>query len=70
MKDLNSIYDFEVTDEIKIDYEADDSLDQALQMFRDEIMSETLALEFNRVNLGLEQIELNDKTVGISLSVL
>ncbi|NLW52992.1 MAG: isoleucine--tRNA ligase [Tissierellia bacterium] len=61
---------FEVTDEIKIDYEADDSLDQALQMFRDEIMSETLALEFNRVNLGLEQIELNDKTVGISLSVL
>lgn len=61
---------FEVTDEIEIEYDSDNELDEALQMFKDEIMSETLAQKFTRANLDVERVELNDKTVGISLMVL
>ncbi len=62
--------DFNVTDEISIDYEADDELASALEKFKDTIISETLALKFTRGQVEGEEIELNDKKVKISLAVL
>lgn len=61
--------DFEVTDEIDIKFEADDDLFDALDSFRDEIMSETLAVSFERASLDSEEVELNDKFVKIYLAV-
>lgn len=62
--------DFNVTDEISIEYEADEELAAALEKFKDVIMAETLARTFKRVELNNEEIELNDKKVKISLAVL
>lgn len=62
--------DFNVTDEISIEYEADEELASALEKFKEIIMSETLARSFKKLELKNEEIDLNDKKVKISLAVL
>ena len=62
--------DFNVTDEISIEFESDDELAQAIDGYRDIIMAETLAKVIKRTELNEEEIDLNDKKVKISLAVL
>ena len=61
---------FEVTDEIEISYDADEELVSALESYRDEIMSETLAKKFEPKELACDKIELNDKEIAIELKRL
>ena len=61
---------FEVTDQIEIKFDTDDETFEALDKYKEEIMSETLAQSFIRTSLDVEKAELNDKTIGISLRVL
>ena len=59
--------DYDVVDEIKIRFEADDELFESLNKHKDEIMSETLAVSFERTELDTEEIELNDKKIKFEL---
>lgn len=58
---------YEVTDEIKITFEADEILKIALEKFAEEIKSETLAVSLEFARLESEWLELNDRQVKIEL---
>ncbi|MGF0039606.1 isoleucine--tRNA ligase [Peptoniphilaceae bacterium SGI.131] len=60
---------FEVTDEINIEFDADDELFTALSKFEEDIKSETLAKNFSRKTLDLPEIELNDKMIKIRVEL-
>lgn len=62
---------FEVIDEIHIQYETCDEVNSAIEFFREEIMSETLAKTMDRKELtDIEEIELNDKNIKIKLTLV
>lgn len=58
---------YEVTDEIEIMIDTDDDTFNALEKFRDEIMSETLATKFERKELDSKEVALNDRSVKFEL---
>ena len=59
---------FDVLDNITIDYSGDDEIAKAVDDFADYIKSETLALEINRVDdESLEKHNLNDHMTGIKV---
>lgn len=58
---------YEVTDNIEIYYDTCDEVNEALLEHKDEIMKETLANKFERVELDSEELELNDKKIKIEL---
>ncbi|SES70987.1 isoleucine--tRNA ligase [Anaerobranca gottschalkii] len=59
---------YEVTDNIRIYYNADDEVTNALNTFKDYIMSETLALSMEKVDDDtLEKQDINDHLTGIKI---
>jgi isoleucyl-tRNA synthetase len=59
---------YEVTDNIRIYYNADEEVSNALNNFKDYIMSETLALSMEPVNDDtLEKQDINDHLTGIKI---
>ena len=58
---------FEVTDRINIYYQADDSLNDAIGKFSEEIKKETLADSLSRQELDGQESELNDKVITIKV---
>ncbi len=59
---------FDVLDNIAIEFNSDDEIANAIENFKEYIKSETLALEVNRVeDESLEQHNLNDHMTGINV---
>ena len=59
---------FEIVDRIKVEYSSNDEYETAIKDFLEFIMSETLALEFVRVNDSLEEQDINGYKVGFKLT--
>lgn len=69
VQQLRKAANFEVLDNIVIDYCSDEEVAKAVAEFEDYIKSETLALELNRVEDDtLEQHNLNDHMTGIKVT--
>lgn len=58
---------FDVLDNIDIEFNSDDEVANAISNFKEYIKSETLALEITRVNDELENHNLNDHNTGIKV---
>ncbi|MDR0879969.1 MAG: isoleucine--tRNA ligase [Clostridioides sp.] len=68
VQQLRKSNDFEVLDNIDIEYCSDDEIDEAVRYFEDYIKTETLALNIKRVNdEGLEKQNLNDHMTGLKV---
>lgn len=59
--------DFEMMDQIKIFYNADDDVKAAISEHRDYIMSETLAVEMKAIESELVEYDLNGHKTGIDV---
>ncbi len=59
---------FEIVDRIKVEYLSNDEYETSIKDFLEFIMSETLALEFVRVNDSLEEQDINGYKVGFKLT--
>ncbi len=57
--------DYEVLDNIHIYYRADNEVEKALEMFKDYIMKETLALKLEEASVEMEIQDLNGRETGI-----
>ena len=69
VQQLRKSNDFEVLDNITVDYCADEEIAKAVENFEDYIKSETLALELNRIeDETLEKQNLNDHMTGIKVT--
>lgn len=69
VQQLRKSSNFEVLDNIVIDYCGDDEIAKAVEHFDEYIKSETLALEINRVDdKSLEEQNLNDHMTGIKVT--
>ncbi|MCC0648631.1 isoleucine--tRNA ligase [Clostridioides sp. ZZV15-6598] len=69
VQQLRKSSNFEVLDNIVIDYCGDDEIAKAVEHFEEYIKSETLALEINRVDdKSLEEQNLNDHMTGIKVT--
>jgi len=69
VQQLRKSNDFEVLDNITVDYCADDEIAAAVENFKEYIKSETLALELNRVDdESIEKQNLNDHMTGIKVT--
>lgn len=69
VQQLRKSNDFEVLDNITVDYCGDDEVCGAIQNFADYIKSETLALELNKVeDESIEKQNLNDHMTGIKVT--
>lgn len=69
VQQLRKAANFEVLDNIVIDYCSDEEVAKAVAEFEDYIKSETLAVELNRVEDNtLEQHNLNDHMTGIKVT--
>ncbi|EPZ60236.1 isoleucyl-tRNA synthetase domain protein [[Clostridium] sordellii ATCC 9714] len=68
VQQLRKSNDFDVLDNIVIDYCSDDEIAKAINEYSDYIKSETLALEINRVeDESIEKHNLNDHMTGIKV---
>ncbi|OJT71377.1 hypothetical protein BM530_22645, partial [Clostridioides difficile] len=68
VQQLRKSNNFEVLDNIVIEYCGDDEIAKAVDHFNEYIKSETLALEINRVDdKSLEEQNLNDHMTGIKV---
>ena len=69
IQQIRKASNFDVLDNIEIDFCGDDEIAQAIENFKDYIKSETLALEINRVDdESLEKHNLNDHMTGIKVT--
>ena len=69
IQQIRKASNFDVLDNIDIDFCGDDEIAQAVENFKDYIKSETLALEINRVDdESLEKHNLNDHMTGIKVT--
>lgn len=59
--------DFEMMDQIKIFYNADDEVKAALQVHKDYVMKETLAVELKAIESELVEYDLNGHKTGIDV---
>ena len=59
--------DFEMMDQIKIFYNADDDVKEAIEEHKDYIMSETLAVEMKAIGSELVEYDLNGHKTGIDV---
>ena len=57
----------EIENRIKLYYNGDDEIKEAFTMFKEYIMDETLAVEFNSTNEELETIDVNGHNVGFKI---
>ena len=68
VQQLRKSSNFDVLDNIVIEFCSDDEIASAVEKFEDYIKSETLALEIERVeDTSLEQCNLNDHMTGIKV---
>jgi isoleucyl-tRNA synthetase len=68
VQQLRKSSDFQVLDNIKIYFNGDDEITNAVEKHKDYIMSETLALDINKVDdETLEQHNLNDHMTGLKV---
>ena len=68
VQQLRKSSNFDVLDNIVIEFCSDDEIAAAVEKFEDYIKSETLALEIERVDdKNLEQCNLNDHMTGIKV---
>ena len=68
VQQLRKSSNFDVLDNIVIEYCSDDEIALAVNRFEDYIKSETLALDIERVeDTSLEQCNLNDHMTGIKV---
>mgnify|MGYP000911410724 CR=1 FL=1 len=69
IQQIRKASNFDVLDNIDIDFCGDDEIAQAVENFKDYIKSETLALEINRVDdESLEKHNSNDHMTGIKVT--
>jgi isoleucyl-tRNA synthetase len=68
VQQLRKSNDFQVLDNIKIFFNGDDEISNAIEKHKDYIMSETLALEINKIDdETLEKHNLNDHMTGLKV---
>jgi len=65
VQQLRKQNDFDVLDKIKISVEASDELKEIFDHFKDFILKETVADSIEYKKLGIEDTDLNDKTIKI-----
>ena len=65
VQQLRKQNDFDVLDKIKISVEASDDLKEIFDKFKDFILKETVADSIEYKKLGIEDTDLNDKTIKI-----
>ena len=68
IQQLRKSENFEIVDRIKVEYSSNDEYVTAIKEFLEFIMSETLALEFVRINDSLEEQDINGYKVGFKLT--
>ena len=66
VQNLRKAQEFDIVDRITLNYDGDDEIKEALAMFKDYIMDETLATEFNNTK-GDEIIDINGHEVSITI---
>ena len=67
IQQLRKNLDFDIVDRIEVYYNGNAEFENAINKHLDNIMKETLAVKFEKVDKELETIEINDFTVGIKL---
>lgn len=71
VQQMRKAEDFEVTDNISLEFSGDDDLAAAVEAYRPTIMTEILALDLTRQeDLGQDPISLNDKEIQIKITRL
>ena len=69
IQQLRKSLDFDIVDRIKVEYTSNDEYENAIKDFIEFISSETLALEFVKVNESLEdKFDINGYEVGFKLT--
>ena len=68
IQQLRKSENFEIVDRIKVEYSSNDEYENSIKDFLEFIMSETLALEFVRINDSLEEQDINGYKVGFKLT--
>ena len=68
IQQLRKSENFEIVDRIKVEYSSNDEYENSIKDFLEFIMSETLALEFIRINDSLEEQDINGYKVGFKLT--
>jgi len=69
IQQLRKTLDFDIVDRIKVEYNSNDEYKKAIESFIEFISSETLAIEFVRVNEDLEnKFDINGYEVGFRLT--
>lgn len=67
VQQLRKQNDFEMMDHIKIFIQSDEEVKSAIGIYRDYVMTETLALELNQTEKELEEFDLNGHKTGIKV---
>ena len=68
IQQLRKMSGFDIVDRIKVEYSSNDEYEKAISDFLEFISSETLAIEFIRVNDSLEEQDINGYNVGFKLT--
>ena len=67
IQNLRKTTGLDIADRIKLYYNGDDEIKEAFEMFKEYIMDETLAVEFNSTNEELELLDVNGHQVGFKI---
>ena len=67
VQQLRKTKDFDIVDRIKLYYDADDSFEEVLEMYKEMIMNDTLSLEIVSKKLDTEVLDLNGMEVKIDV---
>ena len=67
IQNLRKTSGLDIADRIKLVYNADEEVNEAFNMFKNYIMDETLAVEFNSTDEKLELIDVNGHQVGFKI---
>ena len=68
IQQLRKNMDFNIVDRIVVEYNSNDEYEMAIKNFIEFISSETLAIEFKRVDESLETFDINGFNVGFRLT--
>ena len=66
VQNLRKSSGFDIADRIKLTYDGDDEIKEALEMFKDYVTKETLATEFS-INKDGEEIDLNGHKAYVAI---
>ena len=69
IQQIRKASNFEVLDNIEIEFNSDDEISKAVESFKDYIKTETLAVEIKSVdNANFEKYDLNGHETGINIT--